>query len=191
VSFYVRRREVTPARNLLDVRATHNRQLNIPAERAMPTHPTTGRARSRDRLILIILVIVGAVSAVALLALVAGDLWLMSERVEEANRRAAAVDRATVAQQGADWTLNELFSYLQAKGAVSSMVVVESGADAQPAEWMFKTADNRTVRVRRWGDAATAANDARGSQKPGFSWGRFSFVGDPEANDRFRQFLHK
>ena len=66
-----------------------------------------GRARSRDRLILIILVIVGAVSAAALLALVAGGLWLMSERVKEANRRAAAVDRATVAQEGEDWTLND------------------------------------------------------------------------------------
>ena len=126
------------------------------------------------------------VSAVGVLVSVAVGLHNLSERVKEANRVAAALDRATAGREGENWTLNELFSYLEAKGAVFSMQVVESGDDLPP-EWLFKTADNRTVRVRRLDDAA---NDPRGRQKPGFSWGRFSFVGDPEAIDRFRRFLH-
>ena len=115
----------------------------------------------------------------------------MTERVKEANRAAAAVDRASAGREGEAWTLNELFSYLEAKGVVSSMVVVESGRDELPAEWIFKTADNRTVRVRRLDDAGAAARDARGRQGAGFSWGRFSFVGDPVASARFRPLLHE
>lgn len=116
----------------------------------------------------------------------------LTEQVEEANRAAAAVDRASAGREGETWTLNELFSYLEAKGVVSSMVIVESGRDELPAEWVFKTADNRTVRVRRLDDAGTAVRDARSNgQGAGFAWGRFSFVGDPTASNRFRPLLHE
>lgn len=147
--------------------------------------------RTRRRRLLIAILAVALVSWAGVIASVFVILMGMTERVKEANRAAAAVDRASAGREGEAWTLNELFSYLEAKGAVSSMVVVESGRDELPAEWVFKTADNRTVRVRRLDDAGAAARDARGRQGAGFSWGRFSFVGDPVASDRFHPLLHE
>lgn len=138
---------------------------------------------------LFVVLAIAVVSAVGTVASVAVGLYNLSEQVKEKNRVAAAVERATAGREGEDWTLNELFSYLEAKGTVSAMEVVDR--DSPPPEWIFKTADNRTVRVRRLDDDAIAANDAKGSMKSGFSWGRFSFAGDPEANERFRRFLHK
>jgi hypothetical protein len=159
----------------------------------MPTHPSAvDKTRAKNRRLLIVILVFGLAATGAVIMFVFAILLVMSERVKESNRVAAAVDRATAGQEGERWTLNELFSYLKAKGAVSSMRVVESGRDSRPAEWIFETADTRTVRVRKLADAAAAATDARASgQNPGFSWGRFSFVGDPVANERFRQFLQE
>jgi hypothetical protein len=101
----------------------------------MPKRPGAADQRVKDRrrlaVILAVAVTTAAVAAAALVYVFA-QLHLMSERLKEASRAAAAVEHAT------------------------------------------------------------AARDARASRQPGgFSWGRFSFAGDPVASDRFRQFLHE
>ena len=148
------------------------------------------QTRAKDRRLLIkILAIVFAVWGAIVIAVFAA-LLVKASGVQEANRIAASVDRAAAGREGSEWTLNELFSYLEAKGAVSSMVIVESGRDYRPVEWKFRTADNRTVRVRRLDDVGAAARDAKESRQPGnFSWGHFSFVGDPVATQGFQKFL--
>jgi hypothetical protein len=148
------------------------------------------RSKSRRRLIIIIAIVSLVWGAIVLS--VFACLLALAEKVKEANRVAAAVDRATSGREGEDWTLNELFSYLEAKGAVSSMEVVDNDRDELPPEWVFKTADNRTVRVRRLDNAQDAAGDAnRIHLGTAFSWGRFSFMGDSVANDRFRKWLYE
>lgn len=153
-------------------------------------HSMDDSERRRKRRVLIAVVTFACVTSLTLVVLVVVGLYTLSNRVKEANQAAAAVDRATADREGQTWALNELFSYLEAKGAVHSMRVVDHDGRDLPPEWVFKTADNRTVRVRRLGDAAAAVTDAR-DREPGFAWGRFSFVGDAKANDRFRQFLHQ
>lgn len=152
--------------------------------RAARTDPAKER---RQRTFVIVLAVVVLGGTCAGFVTVAAGLWVLTERVKEANRAAAAVDRATAGREGAAWTLNELYSYLEAKGAVAAMQVVDRGDDDRPGEWVFKTADGRAVRVRRLGDAAAATRDARGR---GFTWGRFSFASDPATGERIRQWLH-
>ena len=147
--------------------------------------------RARRRRYLIAVLAVALVFWAGVIGSVVVILMGMTERVEEANLAAAAVDRASAVREGKAWTLNELFSYLEAKGVVASMLVVERGRDDLPGEWVFKTADNRTVRVRRLDDAGAAAREARNRPGVDFSWGRFTFAGDRDASARFRLLLHE
>src|SRR5262245_40765436 len=106
---------------------------------AMSTHPQPmdqlrAKNRRQFRIILTIAFIAGGAVVVYVLAVFA-VLWFEVKQVKDATRAAAAVDRATAGQEGENWTLNQLYSYLQAKGAVAEMRVVESDG-SRPTEWM-------------------------------------------------------
>jgi hypothetical protein len=174
------------------VREAFQMAKQVSRRRREPEQALSDRAnhtRARGRRYLIAAIVGALLISVGIVVSVFVILLNMAEKVKEANRVAAAVERASAMREGKEWTLNELFSYLEAKGVVSSMVVVERGNDDLPGEWVFKTADNRTVRVRRLEDSRAAAWEV--THRPGvdFSWGRFSFAGDRDAGDRFRRWL--
>lgn len=141
------------------------------------------------------LLIVAFAPAVLLMIGTGIGLAYLVEKKKTDNASAAATERATASQEGRVWRVSQLYSYLEAKGAVASMVVVEDGGGLprEPVEWKaFDTGRRASARLIEMDDAASAqARAERSSRKTDFAWGRFVISGDAEMLERVKSVLYE